>query len=85
MLEDFPRATNPSALHQRNLMKEPQYSTAVMLELIKQLQLTAMKMFKCLEGEESARCLWMPRTARKDDDVPEEMPSYLISQCSNVS
>lgn len=64
-------------------MREPQCSVAVRLELVKQLQLTLMKMFKCLEGEESARCLWMVRTARKDDDVSEEMPDYLISQCSN--
>lgn len=83
-LKNFPRATNPSALHQRNLMMEPQHSSAVRLELIKQLQFTAMRMFKCLKGEESVRCLWMLRTARKDD-VSEEMPDYLITQCSNVS
>lgn len=29
LLKDFPRATNPSALHQRNLMKEPKCSIAV--------------------------------------------------------
>lgn len=81
LLKDFPRATNSSALHQSNLMKEPQHSTAVRLELIKQLQFTAMKMFRCLGGE----VLWVLRTARKDDDVSEEMPDYLISQCSNVS
>lgn len=65
-------------------MREPQCSRAVRLELVNQLQLTAMKMFKCLEGEESARWLWMVRTARKDD-LSEEMPDYLISPCSNVS
>ena len=43
-----------------------------------------MKIFKCSEGEESARCLYMFRTARKDDDVSEEMPDYLSAQCNNV-
>lgn len=84
LLKNFPRATNPSALHQRNLRKEPQHSSAVRLELIKHLQFTAMKMFKCLKGEESVRCLWVLRAARKDD-VSEEMHDYLIAQCSNVS
>lgn len=46
-------------------MKETQYSTAVRLELIRQLQSTAMKMFKCLEGEETARCLRMPKLKEK--------------------
>lgn len=64
--------------------RSPQHSSAVRLELIKHLQFTAVKMFKCLKGEESVRCLWVLRAARKDD-VSEEMHDYLIAQCSNVS
>lgn len=55
---------------------KPQHSIACLVrpKLIKQLQFTAAKIFKCLEREESAWCLCMFRTPRKDGDVSEEMP-----------
>lgn len=65
-------------------MKVPQRSIAGRPKLMKQLWVTAMEIFKCLKREEFSRCLCMFRTARKDDDVSEEMPDYLIAKCSNV-
>lgn len=43
-----------------------------------------MKIFKCLEGKESAWCLCMFRSPRKDGDVSEVMPDHLISRWGNV-
>lgn len=61
-------------------MKEPQHSIAARPKLMKQLQFTPMKIFKCLGGEEAGRFLCMFRTARN----VSEMPDYLIGQCSNA-
>lgn len=63
---------------------KPQHSIAVRPKLIKQLQFTAMEILKCLEGEESAWCLCMFRTPRKEGDVSEEMCDYLTARWGNV-